>query len=142
MNRTISNSDDIIDSRQVIERIEELEAKRETLVTNLAETPDNPELLTLAEWDEGDDGAELAALKGLAEEASQYSSDWQHGEALIRDSYFETYAQELADDIEAVKSDANWPNNHIDWESAAEELQQEDYTTVDYDGVTYWIRSC
>ena len=35
---------------------------------------------------------------------------------------------------------SNWPFNCIDWEKAAEELQQ-DYMSIDFDGVTYWMRS-
>lgn len=120
--KEISNTDDIIDSRDVIARIEELE-----------------EFLQSEGLMNTDALEELTALKALAEEASGYAADWQHGEALIRDSYFKEYAQQLADDIGAINSDATWPNNCIDWEKAARELQQ-DYTAVDFDGVTYWIR--
>jgi hypothetical protein len=59
--------------------------------------------------------------------------------ALIRDSYFEDYARQLAEDIGAIDSKASWPNNHIDWEDATDALKQ-DYTEVDFDGVSYWIR--
>ena len=38
-----------------------------------------------------------------------------------------------------VNRQATWPNNHLDWKAAAEELQL-DYTEVDFDGVTYWTR--
>lgn len=82
---------------------------------------------------------ELTSLQALAEDASS-SPDWIHGETLIRDSYFEDYARELAEDIGAIKSDAQWPNNCIDWKEAAELLQQ-DYTSMEFDGITYWIRS-
>lgn len=119
---TPSNSDDTIDSRDVIARIEELESFLET-----------EGLLN------SDAAEELHTLRTLAEEASGYASDWRHGGTLIRDSYFEDYAQELADDIGAVDSSASWPVNCIDWEQAARELQM-DYTSVDFDGVTYWIR--
>lgn len=30
--------------------------------------------------------------------------------------------------------------NHIDWDGVADELKA-DYTSIDYDGVTYWVRS-
>lgn len=30
-------------------------------------------------------------------------------------------------------------NNYIDWKRAAEALQS-DYTSVEFDGVTYWVR--
>jgi hypothetical protein len=82
----------------------------------------------------------LKALQALADEASGYAPDWQYGEALIRDSYFTEYAQELAEDIGAVNCDASWPNQYIDWERAADALKA-DYTSVDFDGVDYWVRS-
>lgn len=41
------------------------------------------------------------------------------------------YAEELASDIGAVNRDAKWPNNHIDWEAAGEELLQSDVFMLD-----------
>lgn len=133
MPREISNSDDIIDSRDVIARIEELRDEIES-----AGIPDNeiggPNDTMV------DERAELAALESLADEAVGYAADWQYGEALIRDSYFETYAQEFAEDIGAIDDrNCQWPNSCIDWEKAADELKV-DYTAVDFGGVTYWIR--
>jgi hypothetical protein len=210
---TISSTDDIIDSRDVVARIEDLEGERKpfaagcnmpgympdnapsifatwddardaivsdmqeaielaqqeretlagddaALVAELQEAIDNLEAAT-AEADYGQtigswhywittvDGAdafenvedfeELCALKALAAEAEGYSPDWSYGATLIRYSYFKTYAQEFADDIGAINSDATWPNNCIDWDRATRELQM-DYTQVDFDGVTYWVR--
>jgi hypothetical protein len=143
MARDISNSDDIIDSRDVISRIEELERDRDNAM-------DLEDVHADDQWSGGtntydarvwseDENDELKSLKALAEEASG-SPDWPYGEALIRDSYFEDYARELADDIGAIKSDAGWPNSFIDWERAADALKQ-DYFSVDFDGVEYWIRS-
>ena len=123
--RCIENTEDVIDSRDVIARIEHLQ--------NIADdaTDDAPM---------GDEEkAELTALLALQEQAEGYAADWRYGEGLIRDSYFETYARELADDIGAIKDGASWPYTCIDWEQAARELQM-DYTSVEFDGVTYWIR--
>lgn len=120
MAREISNYDDIIDSREIIERIAEIEADG-----------DRTE----------DDDQELATLRALAEEGESMA-DWQYGATLIRDSYFVQYAQELADDLGIINSNATagqWPLYHIDWEAAADELKQ-DYTEIDFDGVTYWVR--
>lgn len=108
---TPTNSDNVIDSRDVIDAIE------------------NGDL----------EGEELKALEDLAEEA-EGSPDWPHGETLIRDSYFEDYARELAEDTGMVKGNEDWPLRHIDWEAAADELKG-DYFSVDFDGVDYWIRS-
>ena len=141
MTKEISNSDDIIDSRDVIERIEELEAEL------FEGTTDGEHILE----------EELTSLKKLAKQclvlgcearvdvlalagAARRAKVWIHGELLIRDDYFEEYARELAEDIGAIQSDQGWPNYCIDWTFAAEELQN-DYTLVDFDGVTYWIRS-
>lgn len=136
MARSIDNSEDIIDSRDVIERIEELEGERD------AHNEDNPgeDSDGLTDWEReyDDDARELKALQELAEEGSGYS-DWEHGAQLIRDSYFETYAQELAEEIGAISGSEGWPFNCIDWEKAARELRM-DYSSIDFNGETYWVR--
>lgn len=126
MANTFTNKDDIIDSRDIIARIEELESEIESAEED-GEEPD------------ADSVEELSILQALADEASGYAADWEYGETLIRDDYFEDYAQELAEDIGAIDRNANWPLNCIDWEQAARELKH-DYTAVDFDGVRYWIR--
>lgn len=123
---TIDNTDDLIDSREVIARIEELTDERDAAI-------DAGE-----DFDE-DSAKELAALEALASEAEGYCSDWKYGETLIRDSYFRDYAMQLAEDIGAMKDNAQWPHTCIDWDQAARELQM-DYTAVEFDGVTYWTR--
>ena len=137
----ITNTDDIIDSRDVIARIEELETMRNDWIDEVEENDGEFDMSPEVDWHNAhtEEGLELDALKELAEEAADYAPDWKYGEALIRDSYFREYAQELAEDIGAVNSDLGWPNSCIDWEQAARELQM-DYTAVDFDGVTYWVR--
>jgi hypothetical protein len=119
-------SADIIDVRDIIKKFEELEELQEN--GEYLETPD----------------CELSDLKKLLSELEGTGGDEQwRGEwypvTLIRDSYFKEYAQELAEDIGAVDSNATWPNNCIDWEYAARELRY-DYTCIDVDGLTYWTR--
>lgn len=139
----IDNSADIIDSRDVIERIEHLELELQD--AHEGEGNDgkfDAWLKAMADNDAGTlQGAasELIALRELQEGSEGYSDDWQHGAQLIRDSYFETYAQALADDIGAIDANANWPCDCIDWEKAANELRQ-DYTAVEFGDVTYWVR--
>lgn len=128
MANTISNSDDVIDSRDVIARIEELREERDASYG------------TDATWAENypDDADELKALEALAEEASGYAADWTYGATLIRDSYFEEYARELVSDIGDLPKDL--PHYiEIDWERTARNIQM-DYTAVEFDGVTYWVR--
>ncbi len=132
MSNTIDNTDDMIDSRDVIARIEELQAECDAYNDDA-----DHEIPWGQQYPEA--FAEISALMALQNQAEGYASDWQHGECLIRDSYFKDYAMQLADDIGAIPRDASWPNTCIDWEQAARELQM-DYTAVDFDGVTYWVR--
>lgn len=162
MSRDVNNSQDILDSRDIIARIEELESLRDDANTTAEEiieanktVPfDKPEdvqevptkitakngieYYTSVDFAE-DEQEELEILQALAEEGSG-SPDWQHGETLIRDSYFETWAQEFAEEIGAIKKSVVWPYTFIDWERAASELQQ-DYMSVEFGDVTYWIRA-
>jgi hypothetical protein len=138
----------VIDSRDVIARIEELEGERDSFEIDVEMEPDTISIIMESDTDASrvewaiqneDDAKELKVLIELAEEAEGYASDWRYGETLIRDSYFEDYARDLAEDIGAIKENASWPNNYIDWEAASEALKQ-DYTSVEFDGVTYWVR--
>lgn len=148
-NKEISNNDDVIDSRDVIKRIEELQDEKDEFIINesMIDENESPSWGDIAEananaeskWDESEEGEELKVLLALAEQAESYASDWQYGEQLIRDSYFKEYAKEFAWEIDAIDKDSTWPNNCIDWEQAANELQS-DYTSIEFDGVTYWIR--
>lgn len=154
-----TNHDDVIDSRDVIARIDELTDERQTLLDaveeaeeTLADADDTTadfvkeeaedqlaeDRAALAEWDT-DNAEELKALTDLAEEA-EYSPGWKYGETLIRRSYFETYAQELAEDCGMLENANSWPLTCIDWEQAARELEQ-DYMSVDFDGVEYLLRA-
>ena len=148
MTTSISNSNTIIDSRDVIARIENLREERTALVdtinemecTNAADSEEYTAAVdALDAWDESEEGRELKALEGLAEDAEGYCDDWRHGAQLIRESYFEDYARELADDIDAIQKDNAWPYTCIDWGQAARELQM-DYKSVEFDGVTYYVR--
>lgn len=158
MSNAPTNTDDVIDSRDVIARIEELTEERSDLVTALdeareerndAEDSDEDAIAdldgavtdafdALKDWDE-ENAAELEALTELAERCEGYANDWKYGATLVRDSYFEDYAQELAEGIGAIDRDASWPYTCIDWERAARELRM-DYTSVEFDGVTYWVQ--
>lgn len=63
-----------------------------------------------------------------------------HEPALIPESEFVEYAQQLAEDIGAIDMAGRWPTNCIDWERAANELAS-DYTSIRYDGDDYYTRS-
>jgi hypothetical protein len=141
--REISNSDNIIDSRDIIERIEELESLRDGWMEehNIPESEfGNPDNKDWMEWDNSSDADELKALQSLQDELEGYCDDWKYGVTLIRDSYFEEYAEELCKDIGEIPSNLPWYiASHIDWDGVADELKI-DYTSADFDGVTFWAR--
>ena len=125
MKREIDNTQDIMDSRDIIERIEELEY-------------DQSELFTEGKELDEDEAKELKILKELEDECNY--GDWAYGETLIRETYFKEYAQDLAEDCCEMPKEYSWPHSCIDWDQAARDLQM-DYSAVEFDGVTYYIRS-
>ncbi len=151
MAKSISNTDDVIDGRDIVARIDELEEledavndAQDELDSANAEDGDDPEKLkeALASAQQDFDEELQKELKILREIVDEAGSELRHGEALIRDSYFERHARELAEDVGDMSSKqaSRWPFTCIDWEKAADELKQ-DYTSVDFDGVTYWTRA-
>lgn len=133
----LDNTADILDIRNLIERFEELETQRDEVETEALEGH--------AAFGFGkEERDELAALESFLSDFKSYGGDhdWRgdwYPVTLIRDSYFTDYAQELAEDIGAINPDERWPNNCIDWDRAARELQM-DYTSGAYGDVTYWAR--
>jgi hypothetical protein len=122
--------DDIIDSRDVIERINELkDILSDRVFTEIEQT----------EW---------FNLRDLGSQAWDVSEEWDDGEALIHDTYFADYARELVQDCGYFDGPGvggsidfdQWPYRCIDWDQVAEELQG-DYTPVEVAGHTYWVRA-
>ncbi len=141
MNLTKNWADeDLIDSREIIDRITELEEQEEEYQAALDEynedSYNNPQPKREDYLDE-EEQVELEELKELDEAAP--AADWHWGATMIAESYFETYAETLAEDIGAIDRNANWPLNCIDWEEAASQLKV-DYTTVEAFGVTWYVR--
>lgn len=84
-----------------------------------------------------DDAEELRILTELADACSDMASDWEYGEALIRRDYFEKYMDEMVNDCYDVPKDMpSWMSIVI----VSDALEQ-DYSSVDFDGVEYLIRS-
>lgn len=117
-----TNQDEVIDSRDIIKRIDELTSQCDDSYLNY------------------DEYEELCTLSDLAEKCSDLSSDWEYGEALIRHSYWVDYVQEMLEDCGELPKGIPW-YIAIDWEQTAESIAQ-DYSSVDFDGQEYLIRRC
>jgi hypothetical protein len=160
MSTTPDNTDNIIDSRDIIGRLDDLNSELDSLKDEITEAEE-----ALAELDEDateeereqaaqdleeakqalttwqdDNGDEHRVLTALNEEGEDNVSNWSDGETLIHEDYFTTYAEELAEDCCEIPRNLKWPFNHIDWDAAAEELKV-DYTDLDFDGITYYARA-
>lgn len=120
MSNYIDNTQEIIDVRDIIERVVELETEQDGI-----ESP----------------CAELAELRGLLSELAGYGGDEQfegdwYPVTLIRYSYFETYMDELLEDIGDIPRDLPcYLQITVDYVAL-----QMDYSSVDVAGETYWYR--
>ena len=123
---SFDNRYDVIDSRDIIKRIEELEEEKDEL-----------EEEELAQWEE-DNKEELASLLELHKECGGYNANWQHGDILIHESYFAEYCKQFCEDIGDISTDI--PDYIVvDWEATADNLRV-DYMEVEYNGETYLLR--
>jgi hypothetical protein len=118
---------EVINSREIIERIEELEQQKEEWVADQYNL----------EFPEQDELDELQKLVGQCKDCA----DWEYGETLIREDYFVEYCKDLVKDTGDIPSNLPWYiEDHIDWNGVADELKV-DYMEVDFNGNTYYIRA-
>jgi hypothetical protein len=129
---TLDLTADIIDVRDIIERVEDLES-------------DVADGYTFEQWavENEPQAQELALLRAILEDLKGYGGDeqWEgdwYPVTLIRDSYFTDYAQELLEDCGDIPKNLP-PYVHIDWEATARDIRV-DYSATEIDGVTYWYR--
>ena len=140
----------IIDTRDLNKRLEELESELEDLQEAVNDAEEaleeceegehhepfmalNEATAELEDW-EDENQEELEELRQLADEIPE----WRHGETLINDDYFVEYAADLADDLYDMNKHS-WPFDCIDWDRAADALKM-DYSSCEYQGETYWFR--
>jgi hypothetical protein len=115
---------DLIDVRDIIARVEELEPQVDTI----------GEGEHIAEWNMLT--RLLHELKGYGGD-EQWRGDW-YPVTLIEDAYFVEYVQDLLADCGELPRDL--PHYiAIDWRTTARNIRT-DYSSVDVDGLTYWYR--
>jgi hypothetical protein len=119
----ISNTQDLIDSRDVINRIEELQDY-------------NKPNLSL------DESQELAILFRLDLNGAAYGDDWEYGCSVIRSTYFVEYIKSHYGEVYGIELE-NMPEifrDAIDWMAVAESALI-DYTPIDFDEECYYVRT-
>ena len=121
---------DVIDTREIIERFEELESEYDAF--------DTPE--EIKNWS---DLEEFTILQTTLEELNgnggdeQWRGDW-YPITLIAESYFTEYAKEMLEDCGTIPSDLPW-YVAVDWEETADNLKV-DYAEIEIGGTTYFYR--
>lgn len=136
---TITTSD-VLDVRQLADIARAADTVLEDEESDMAVRDDAREDLTALAALLSDLGYPDTALDGEAIADTLERVGDHQDVTLIRDDYFTTYAEQLAEDIGAIDRNAQWPMSYIDWEAAANALRQ-DYSECELDGVTYLIRS-
>lgn len=146
---------DIVSPSALEKRITELEEERaeleETVKSteatlafaelNEANTEEEQEDVATAKaelemWDNSSEQEELKELMALRDEMG---SSWDNDEALINDKDWVEYAQNLIEDIGDLPKDL--PSYIvIDWDATADNVKQ-DYSSVDFQGNTYYYRN-
>lgn len=149
-------SNNILDSRNLNKRLEELQSEfdswKDSLtpeqISSIKEAYDVTEDEEISneefhwEW-ENTVGSDADELKNLIDLREQFGREWNDGITFVKDSHFEEFAEDEADRLgyfgNCSKND--WPYNYIDWSKAADYLQS-DYSSVEFDGETYWYMDC
>jgi hypothetical protein len=121
---------DIIDVRDIIARIEELEDAISAYAEKMTDWQDN-----------ADNTEELAKLQALLDDLEglggdeQWRGNW-YPVTLIRDSYFKDYMDEMLEDCGDLPKDLPcYLSITVDYKAL-----QMDYTSISIDDVTYWTR--
>lgn len=123
----LDGTDDVFDSREVIERIAELESELEDLDAD----DDYDEIIELRD--------ELTALIEFRDEYDGLFGDsFKDGITFIHEDYFTDAMKELCEDIGYLpEGTPEWLV--IDWDETADNLRA-DYSEAEFRGSTYWAR--
>ena len=152
MSTDFSNRSDVIDIRAVFERIEELEdelspiGEKEDELESLDPDEDKEEIRVAKEEleklraDLENEAEELEILMAFVGEFEGYGGDeeWRgswYPVTLVNEVYWEEFCEQECKDLGYIKDFPSWIE--IDWKKTAENMQQ-DYTSGEYDGVTFW----
>ena len=139
----------IIDTRDLHDRLEELKAKQDE-IQNKKDEIENSEALEIDDDTVADLELELEQLESDFDKDEQEELDelenmeseipeWKDGETLIPEDEFVDYCEELCKDIGDVPREIPW-YIEIDWDKTAENIKA-DYSEIEYQGTTYLYRS-
>lgn len=135
----------VLDTRDLQKRLDDLETEKQDFIDNAraeheesGSEDDFVEDDYAKDWAEenSDEAQELEELKSMSDEIPE----WRHGETLIREDYWEEYVEEMLKDCGDLPQDI--PHYIvIDWKATADNIAA-DYSTLEYQGDSYYYRNC
>lgn len=129
----LDGSDDLFDSREVIERIAELESLAETM-SDEEETQE----ARAGAYEEYDADEYAALIEFRDEYDGQFGDSFEDGITFIHEDYFTDAMKELCEDVGYLpEGTPDWLV--IDWDETADNLRV-DYSEAEFRGSTYWAR--
>ena len=129
MTNIITNNDDVIDSRDILDYIKDKDNDRDFALENFVK--DFRAKKHYKEW----------IGKGYDDEHYDYDEslkDLEFGVFFIRDDYFEDYMWDYFFEVNQIDEALEC---YIDIEAFARD-QQYDYERISFDGVDYWYHNC
>lgn len=140
LNNVTINTNEVIDTRDIVELITEVEDKIAELESDIESIGGDEE--TKLEHLESELESYQSDLEILENIKDEVGSEFEYGETLIRDNYFTYYQKEMLIDCGMLPKDLpSFIENNIDWDAVADDLKV-DYSEIDIEGETYWFRSC
>ena len=137
--REPSITDDVIDSRDLIEALKDYRDQLEDLEERLEDLPEdaeeeNEDLMGEIEL-LNDEYAWMVEIEGNLED----ESEWNAGLFLIADHHFTDYMEEYFCEIGDVDPDS-FLHQFIDWDSVAEAMKP-DYDEIEAEGQSFYYRA-
>ena len=125
-----TTTSDYIDTRDLVEEL-----------SDLTGATDHWENYTRMDGMPDDDAERAEAIVALFHDISGYAGDQpEDGIQLIADYAFTDAMRELVEEIGVIPDSLpTYIAAHIDWEGVANDLRV-DYTSVEFDGTTWWYR--
>jgi len=148
-----SFTDDMLDVRDLIERYEELESEKESMLDGVPESQyGNKRNKKWKAWENSEEFEEMKQLEEILEELKgnggdeQWRGDW-YPITLINSDYFTDYTKELVEDCGYINRPKGKGRDEdalpwwieVDWEQTADNVKI-DYTTIDIEDGTFYYR--
>lgn len=112
-----------IDSAEVLDRIEDLERKKQEWSTGLT----------------SEEAAELVDLRKLDEQGQSVSVDWDLGAVMVRADYFTQYVKDYAVEMLGIPG-VDFPSFVVvDWDKTAENFKT-DWSPIWFGDTIYYVR--